>query len=174
MGKLYAVQLADSSHVDYIEVDAEMCVGSNCEVHLQSTTVLHEYIATVNGNNIPVQIRTDGMNTATISVLGYTYSARVLLAEHQELFSILKNSAGMRSRSVRVQAPMPGLLKSILIADGATVRKGDPLFMLEAMKMENSILAPLAGVVREVSAHEGQAVEKGVRLCTIEPEEASS
>jgi biotin carboxyl carrier protein len=64
---------------------------------------------------------------------------------------------------------MPGLLKAVLVKEGAIVRKGETLFTLEAMKMENSIKAPISGIVHNVTSNGGAAVEKGVALCVIEP-----
>ncbi|HCN05274.1 MAG TPA: hypothetical protein DIS79_06600, partial [Bacteroidetes bacterium] len=69
----------------------------------------------------------------------------------------------------RIAAPMPGLLKATIVRDGDVVRKGEMLFTLEAMKMENVISAPIAGTVHVAEISEGTAVEKGTLLCTIEP-----
>ncbi|RPI67183.1 MAG: acetyl-CoA carboxylase biotin carboxyl carrier protein subunit [Ignavibacteriae bacterium] len=100
---------------------------------------------------------------------GYAYRARVLRDQHHQLVAILESSPAMQTRVVKVTAPMPGLLKSIIAADGEHVAKGQVLFTLEAMKMENSIAAPHAGTVRNLTAKEGLAVEKGAPLCVIEP-----
>ena len=59
---------------------------------------------------------------------------------------------------------MPGLLKSVLVAEGAAVRKGEALCILEAMKMENEIKSPGDFIVRRVPAEVGNAVEKGTIL----------
>jgi len=67
-----------------------------------------------------------------------------------------------------VKAPMPGLVISILAVPGQTVQKGDPLLILEAMKMENVIKAAGEGVVKMVNTHQGQAVEKGHVLLEFE------
>lgn len=49
------------------------------------------------------------------------------------------------------------------------VKKGDTLFTLEAMKMENAIKSPIAGTIQHLTAQEGIAVEKGTLLCVVEP-----
>ena len=67
-----------------------------------------------------------------------------------------------------VKAPMPGLVISILVGQGQSVQKGDPLIILEAMKMENVIKASGEGVVKAVNAHKGLAVEKGHTLLEFE------
>ena len=60
-----------------------------------------------------------------------------------------------------VRAPMPGLIVRVHVAAGETVRAGQPLLAIEAMKMENELRAPAAGTVRAVQAVPGTAVEKG-------------
>lgn len=65
-----------------------------------------------------------------------------------------------------VNAPMPGNILDIKVANGAAVKKGDVLLILEAMKMENEIMAPCDGTVT-VAVTKGSAVETGAVLCTI-------
>ena len=65
-----------------------------------------------------------------------------------------------------VTAPMPGNILDIKVANGASVKKGDVIIILEAMKMENEIMAPCDGTVNIVVT-KGAAVETGAVLCTI-------
>ena len=67
----------------------------------------------------------------------------------------------------RVAAPMPGNILSVNVAAGDTVKKGQVLMILEAMKMENEIMCPCDGTVTSVSVTKGTAVESGTLLCTI-------
>lgn len=117
---------------------------------------------------VPVHIQSDGLHSVTISIRGYAYTARVLRERHADLLEILKASPAQQQRVVRLTAPMPGLLKQIHTTDGASVRKGETLFILEAMKMENAIKSPADGIVRHLTPNEGSAVEKGALLCVIE------
>ena len=68
----------------------------------------------------------------------------------------------------RVAAPMPGNILSVNVAAGDTVKKGQVLMILEAMKMENEIMAPCDGKVTAVAVSKGAAVESGALLCTIQ------
>jgi biotin carboxyl carrier protein len=63
-----------------------------------------------------------------------------------------------------VIAPMPGDITVIQVKTGQSIQPGDPLCVLDAMKMKNTIHAPQAGVIQEVLVKEGQAVEYGLVL----------
>ncbi|MDF3079073.1 MAG: acetyl-CoA carboxylase biotin carboxyl carrier protein subunit [Sphingobacteriaceae bacterium] len=66
-----------------------------------------------------------------------------------------------------VKAPMPGLVLSVSAKEDDEVKKGDNLFILEAMKMENIIKAPADGTVKAVKAVAGDKVEKGQTIITF-------
>ena len=63
------------------------------------------------------------------------------------------------SRDGRIKAPIPGKIKTIFIAEGDQVAVGQPLFILEAMKMENEVHAPKSGVVSQIRVKSGQDVK---------------
>lgn len=64
------------------------------------------------------------------------------------------------SKVLQVKAPMPGLVLSVLVAEGEEVKKGDNLLVLEAMKMENMLKSPTDGTVKSITVKSGDKVEK--------------
>jgi 3-methylcrotonyl-CoA carboxylase alpha subunit len=70
-----------------------------------------------------------------------------------------------------VEAPMPGIVKDVFATEGQAVTMGDPLAVMEAMKMEHRLLAARDGVVAEVLVRSGDQVEAGAALVRLHPEE---
>lgn len=67
-----------------------------------------------------------------------------------------------------MRAPMPGKVIALSVAPGAMVEKGDPLLVLEAMKMEHTISAPRKGVVKGFHFAPGDQVSDGAELVDFE------
>lgn len=67
-----------------------------------------------------------------------------------------------------IKAPMPGLILDVPVKAGDTVKEGDYLLVLEAMKMENALTAPRDGVVKAVAVAKGDTVDKGQLLIEME------
>lgn len=76
---------------------------------------------------------------------------------------VASGSAG----NIKVSSPMPGKIISIKAEVGATVKKGEVILILEAMKMENEIVAPEDGTVASVNVSANQSVEAGDLLATL-------
>ena len=68
---------------------------------------------------------------------------------------------------VKVTAPMPGNILNVNVTSGQAVKKGDVMFILEAMKMENEIVAPEDGVVKQILAQKGATVDTDEVLAVI-------
>jgi biotin carboxyl carrier protein len=67
-----------------------------------------------------------------------------------------------------VEFPISGKVTKVLVKQGDKVSEGDVLCMLESMKMENPIVAPVTGTVAEVGAAPGKVVEVGNQVCIID------
>lgn len=100
------------------------------------------------------------------SLDGSAYAFSALPSNAQSVSSAARSSSrGMGSGSVT--APMPGLVRAVLIALGDQVERGQPLLLLEAMKMEIRVSAPAAGRVQRLLAEAGALVERGQLLAEI-------
>lgn len=98
--------------------------------------------------------------TVTVRINGSTHTVQL-----KDKFDLLLEKLGMNnsgnSRLNNLKAPMPGLIIDLRVAVGQPIQAGDPLLILEAMKMENIIKAAGDGVVKRVTVKKGDSVEKG-------------
>lgn len=97
--------------------------------------------------------------TAQIKVNGNIYTLTA-----QDRFDILLDQLGLSSLNMakvsEIKAPMPGMVLKVFVTEGTEVKKGDNLFILEAMKMENIIKSPADVTVKTVKIKPGDKVEK--------------
>lgn len=77
------------------------------------------------------------------------------------------SAAGPGGGHFNVKSPIPGLVKNVLVKPGDEIEAGQTLVVLEAMKMENEIVAPHRGVVESIEAKPGQAVAAGALLVVL-------
>lgn len=75
--------------------------------------------------------------------------------------------ASQEGGSSAIPAPLPGLVLDILIKEGDSVKAGQPLLVMEAMKMENQIQAPFDGKVKKVFVQKGANISEGDKLVEI-------
>ena len=112
----------------------------------------------------------DAKGNVTIRVNGVVQALQVL-GPQQLLLESMGMSANVETQEKHVESPMPGKILQVMVATGTEVDEGDPLLVLEAMKMENVIRAPRSGVIAGVEAQVGEAVEKAATLVTYEMNE---
>ncbi|HED05917.1 MAG TPA: biotin/lipoyl-binding protein [Ignavibacteria bacterium] len=102
-----------------------------------------------------------------ITVDGKQFEA-VIRTSLQEKASKLVGINKNINHKLDVKAPMPGIILKIKKNEGDEISKGESIMILEAMKMENDLCAPISGTIRNLNVQEGIAVEKGVDLFSIE------
>jgi biotin carboxyl carrier protein len=110
--------------------------------------------------NVEVVSFNNAEKTAEIKVNNNVYSVTA-----KDQFDILLDKLGLGNLNAakvsEIKAPMPGMVLKVFVAEGTEIKKGDNLFILEAMKMENIIKAPADVTVKTVKIKPGDKVEKG-------------
>ncbi|OHB74539.1 MAG: hypothetical protein A2Z34_06230 [Planctomycetes bacterium RBG_16_59_8] len=79
---------------------------------------------------------------------------------------VVKGQSSVK-RSAEIRAPIPGMVRKVLVREGDEVKKGAPILTLDAMKLENEIAAPVDGTVRSIHVQGGSPVEKDQILVII-------
>ena len=147
--------------------------GEGAPVHVDLAAV-HSVVETgeglysliIEGKSYQLSVsRTEEGYQALIS--GHRMDLRVLTEREWRLERIAPKQR-VPSGPLTVKAPMPGLVKAVLVQQGDEVAQGGRLLVLEAMKMENEITAIKPGRVTEVYVQTGAIVEGGKALVTIE------
>lgn len=121
-----------------------------------------QYHIRYQNQSYPVEIIMIDRETKTVDlkVRGQRYAVK-LRDDVDVLMEKLGMSAAGAGKVNSIKAPMPGLIIDLRVSDGEEVKAGDPLLILEAMKMENVIKSPGAGKVKKVKIKKGDSVEKG-------------
>ncbi|WP_288900969.1 acetyl/propionyl/methylcrotonyl-CoA carboxylase subunit alpha [uncultured Sneathiella sp.] len=134
---------------------------------------------------LPVQVERTADGGILADIAGHKLSAAAVTQGNKiivmttgrqvELMQIIDDfdDAGSESGAGAITAPMPGKLIQIFIDSGATVAKGDPLVVLEAMKMEHTLTAPRDGIIEDIFFEVGDQVDEGTVLVRFESEETS-
>ena len=102
----------------------------------------------------------------SLKINGNTYLVE-LSDQYDQLVKKMGLSANIAHKVNSINAPMPGLVLDIMVEAGQEIAKGDPLLILEAMKMENVIKAPGEGKIKSIEVKKGTAVDKGQLLIDL-------
>ena len=127
---------------------------------------MKNYTITVNGTPYNVTVEEGAAATASAPTAAPAPAAAPAAPAPVQQAAPAPVQQAAPAEGTSVDAPMPGNILEVKVANGAAVKSGDVLVILEAMKMENEIVAPCDGTVT-VAVTKGAAVETGALLCTI-------
>lgn len=122
---------------------------------------MKNYRITVNGNVYDVEVEELGTGAATQTVA--PKAAPKAVAAPKAATPAATGSEG----AVKVNSPMPGKILSVKASVGQAVKRGEVIMILEAMKMENEIVAPSDGTIASINVNEGASVEAGSVLASL-------
>jgi biotin carboxyl carrier protein len=103
----------------------------------------------------------------TINIAGRNYDIEFIDPRLEALKALLPEKA-LAGGKAEIQAPIPGLVKEVLVQVGDAVDKDQTVCILDAMKLENEIPSPKAGVITAIAVKAGQSVDKGELLVVVE------
>ena len=144
---------------------------------------MKEYKYKINGNTYKVAVGDIDNGIAQVEVNGTPYKVELEKKETVKVVSAPRPSAAPRTQGgekviskpapaaaggAQVKAPLPGVVVSIAVKVGDTVRAADTVVVLEAMKMENAIHAGRDGKVASINVNPGDSVLEGAALITLE------
>lgn len=120
---------------------------------------MRNFVVTIDGKSYNVGVEEVGASASAAPVVVAPVAAPVAVAPAAP-------KAAAPANGTKVNSPFPGLIKNLLVAEGATVAKDQPILVLEAMKMDNEITAPCAGKV-SFQVTKGANVESDAVLAVI-------
>ena len=133
-------------------------------VYLERENTMKKYNITVNGTTYEVVVEEAGeVASAPVAAPAPKAAPAPAAAPAPKAAPAASGAQGAN----KVTAPMPGTILDVKVSVGQSVKKGDVICVLEAMKMENDIPAPCDGVIASVSVQKGSSVSANDILATI-------
>lgn len=148
---------------------------------------MKEYKLTINGNDYNVAVNDVNNGAANVVVNGVAYrvgidhveagprtpkSVEISRATYQSpppaVHAKVHTAPSATANASPLKSPLPGIILGVRVGEGDTVKEGQTVMILEAMKMENNIDAHKSGVVRKISKQQGDPVLEGDELLIIE------
>jgi len=158
-GEQHEVELVERLGTLHVTYDGEEVDARYDEVDRLGQAALYignrSYAVSIEGN----------AEQAFVTVAGHLYQVELEDERERAARSAARERGGGGGE---IKSIMPGVVVRILASEGESVSKGEPLLILEAMKMQNEIQAPVDGTVSRIHVTEGTAVASGTKLVTLE------
>ena len=172
MKKKYVINYDDEHHNAVVASNA-----TKTQVKIEDGPLRDvDYLPVLDGKAISIRI--DG-RMYLVHLTGLDNKGKVMatidgrpvhLTVMDELKAQALESLGTTTGGGIITADIPGLVVEIKVTKGQVVHQGDPVIVVEAMKMQNELCAAVAGTVRQIPVEAGQAVNPGDALVIIDPE----
>lgn len=164
--KLYALSSENRKFSFSIPLKHTIRIGKrDYEVKLKSDDKYGTYILWKN-RKYPVEVIRSRQNKYEILFNDISYTFTVETPFSLQRMKVLSSKRG-KAVTEFIKAPMPGKIIDVLVREGATVTRGEPLLILEAMKMQNEILSPVNGTIVKINAKANTNVMKDDLLIEI-------
>jgi glutaconyl-CoA/methylmalonyl-CoA decarboxylase subunit gamma len=164
--KLYALSSENRKFSFSLPLKQTIRIGKrDYEVKLKADEKYGTYILWKN-RKYPVEIVRSSQNKYEILFNDISYTFTVETPFSLKRMKVLSSKRGKIEREY-IKAPMPGKIIDVLVREGSTVVKGEPVVILEAMKMQNELLSPVNGTVVKVTAKSNTNVMKDDLLVEI-------
>ncbi|MFC3561547.1 acetyl-CoA carboxylase biotin carboxyl carrier protein subunit [Pedobacter jamesrossensis] len=158
---MYKIKVNDKFPFDVDPRDSDLLInGESISIDICDIGIISNHVIYNNKSfNTELVEVNKAEKTCLIKVNGNTYKVQV-----EDQFDRLLKQLGLdnlaTNKIAEVKAPMPGLVLNVIVQEGAEIKKGDNLLVLEAMKMENILKSSTDGVVKKVLVKQGDKVEK--------------
>ena len=163
----FVVQVGDVRVVVELDAEGVEVAGERVRAHLADVDGTPVRLVSIGDEVHRVLVRRHReRGRYTLWLDGHRYEAEAL-DERTRAIRDLSATGKAAVGPAPLLAPMPGLVVRVNVEPGEEVRAGQPLVVMEAMKMENELRSPAAGTVKNVPARVGQAVEKGALLVEL-------
>lgn len=134
------------------------------KLHVDSVRLDGSFLSLIiGGQSFDLSVRQQGLEEIVVRHGSYTRVVKIV-----DPLAVAAGASLVHSGRAEVVTTMPGRVLKLLVANGDQVGAGQPLIVLEAMKMENELTAPRAGTITEVSVKEGDTIETGAKVVVIE------
>jgi len=169
INKLYALSSEKRKFSFSVPLKNKIRIGRrNYTVQLKSDEKYGTYILWKN-RKYPVEVIRSRQNKYEILFNDISYTFTVETPFSLQRMKVLNSGKGKAEQEL-VRAPMPGKLLDVLVREGSTILRGEPLVILEAMKMQNEIQSPVNGRIVKVHAKPNTNVMKDDVLVEIKVE----
>ena len=164
--KLYALSSENRKFSFSLPLKSKIRIGKrDYEVKLKSDEKYGTYILWKN-RKYPVEVVRSRQNKYEILFNDISYTFTVETPFSLQRMKVLNSKKGKAEKEF-IKAPMPGKIIDVLVREGVSVLRGEPLLILEAMKMQNEIISPVNGTIVKVMAKANTNVMKDDLLVEI-------